>query len=187
MEIKAQLVKPYTEKQRIDFIVEYNHNKGYEIKETDVALQAWGETEEEILEAKRALKYAEANTKAKAFLESGEALYEFKEGKHVEATDGNIAKMTAYALAFVTGQLEPEATVVWNTKEDETVELTKEDIAAISVGLGEVQASVWAAQYPAYLMAIQEATTIEELDAIEIEYTSDVPMLEETTEEEVEE
>ena len=48
MEIKAQLKKPYTEFQRTDFIVEYNHNQGYEIRETDEEIQAWGYTEEEI-------------------------------------------------------------------------------------------------------------------------------------------
>ena len=48
MEIKARLNKPYTEKQKIDFIVEQNHKLGYEIKETDVALEAWGHTKEEI-------------------------------------------------------------------------------------------------------------------------------------------
>lgn len=48
MEIKAELQKPYTEKQRIDFIVLNNHQRGYEIRETDEALQAWGYTEEEI-------------------------------------------------------------------------------------------------------------------------------------------
>lgn len=47
MEIKATLNKPYTEEQRINFIVEQNHNKGYEIRETELALQAWGYTEEE--------------------------------------------------------------------------------------------------------------------------------------------
>lgn len=47
MEIKAQLNKPYTEEQRIDFIVEQNHRLGYEIKETEIALEAWGYTEEE--------------------------------------------------------------------------------------------------------------------------------------------
>lgn len=40
MEIKARLNKPYTDKQRADFIVENNHNFGYEIKETDDALLA---------------------------------------------------------------------------------------------------------------------------------------------------
>lgn len=42
MEIKAELNKPYSDEQRINFIVEYNHNLGYEIKETPEALQAWG-------------------------------------------------------------------------------------------------------------------------------------------------
>lgn len=40
MEIIAQLNKPYTDKERCDFIVEYNHNQGYEIEETDEALLA---------------------------------------------------------------------------------------------------------------------------------------------------
>ena len=48
MEIKAVLNKPYTEKQKIDFIVEQNHKLGYEIRDTDVALEAWGYTQEEI-------------------------------------------------------------------------------------------------------------------------------------------
>lgn len=47
MEIKATLNKPYTNKQRMDFIVAENHNKGYEIKETETALEAWGHTKEE--------------------------------------------------------------------------------------------------------------------------------------------
>lgn len=40
MEIKATLNKPYTSKQRADFIVENNHNLGYEIQETEDALLA---------------------------------------------------------------------------------------------------------------------------------------------------
>ena len=47
MEIKAELIKPYTEQERMDFIVEQNHNNGYEIRETETALEAWGYTEEE--------------------------------------------------------------------------------------------------------------------------------------------
>ena len=47
MEVKAQLDKPYTEEQRINFIVENNHQKGYEIRETETALEAWGLTAEE--------------------------------------------------------------------------------------------------------------------------------------------
>ena len=40
MELKARLKKPYTNKQRADFIVENNHKLGYEIQETDDALLA---------------------------------------------------------------------------------------------------------------------------------------------------
>ena len=40
MEIIAELKKPYTDKERNDFIVEYNHNQHYMIKETDEALLA---------------------------------------------------------------------------------------------------------------------------------------------------
>lgn len=47
MEIKATLQKPYTEDERLNFIVEENHNLGYEIRETEEALEAWGYTEEE--------------------------------------------------------------------------------------------------------------------------------------------
>lgn len=47
MEIKAKLNKPYTNKERADFIVEQNHRLNYEIRETDKELQAWGRTQEE--------------------------------------------------------------------------------------------------------------------------------------------
>ena len=47
MEIKAELKKPYTDEQRIKFIVENNHKKGYVIEESATSLVALGETEEE--------------------------------------------------------------------------------------------------------------------------------------------
>lgn len=47
MEIKATLNKPYTDEERADFIVEFNHEQNYEIKETETALEAWGYTEKE--------------------------------------------------------------------------------------------------------------------------------------------
>lgn len=47
MEIKAKLIKPYSETERINFIVEQNHKNGYEIKETEIALEAWGYSDEE--------------------------------------------------------------------------------------------------------------------------------------------
>ena len=48
MEIKAELLKPYTDEQRIKFIVENNHKKGYTIEETDKSLLALGYEVEEL-------------------------------------------------------------------------------------------------------------------------------------------
>lgn len=53
MEIKEILKKPFTKKQELDFIVKNNHNQGYEIKETDSELQAWGYTVYELTKQER--------------------------------------------------------------------------------------------------------------------------------------
>lgn len=53
MEIKAALNKPYKEKEKLDFIVKQNHNKGYEIRETETALEAWGLNAEEVAEQEK--------------------------------------------------------------------------------------------------------------------------------------
>lgn len=48
MEIKATLQKPYTEVQKMNFVVAYNHQLGYTINETETELQALGYTQEEL-------------------------------------------------------------------------------------------------------------------------------------------
>ena len=167
MEIKATLNKPYTDKQRVDFIVQYNHQLGYEIRETEIALEAWGYTQEELLEQAKQLKYQEANSKANKFLQSGEALYEFEPDKHIEATDGNIAKMNAYLTGLQAGAFEE---VTWVSKEDEILTLNAEDVTTILLGLGQVQADVWSNQFLVYKNAIDKATTVGEIEAIQVEY-----------------
>ena len=134
-------------------------------------------TNSEQLEKFRTLKYDEANEGAKKFLESGEALYEFSPGKHVEAFDGNMSKMTGYLLAFESGIYQPSDTVVWVTKEDDVVNLTKEQIADILEGIGKVQASVWSVQFLNYVSRIQSAKTVQELKSIEIQYSDDITLL----------
>jgi hypothetical protein len=47
MEIKAELLKPYTTEQRIKFIVENNHKLGYVIEENETKLTALGYSEAE--------------------------------------------------------------------------------------------------------------------------------------------
>ena len=54
MEIKATLQKPYTEDERLNFIIVQNSQNGYEIKETETALEALGYTDEELAEQRQA-------------------------------------------------------------------------------------------------------------------------------------
>lgn len=68
MEIKATLNKPYTDEERTNFIVEQNHNNGYEIKETETALEAWGYTDDEIREQERKRISLLSMTKREMFL-----------------------------------------------------------------------------------------------------------------------
>ena len=75
MEIKAILNKPCTEEQKLNFIVEQNHNNGYEIRETETALEAWGYTEEEKQEQEREQIAKLSMTKREMFL----GLYQAKQ------------------------------------------------------------------------------------------------------------
>ena len=68
MEIKAELLKPYTDKERMDFIVEQNHNNSYEIREAETALEAWGYTEVEKQEQERERIAKLSMTKREIFL-----------------------------------------------------------------------------------------------------------------------
>ena len=182
MEIKSKLNKPYTNKQRTDFIVQQNHRNGYTIEETDKALIAWGKTDEEKLNEAKIYKYNEINNGARIYLESGNALFEVAEGKHIEATDGNIAKLSAYALSFMTGV---QSEVYWNTKEDETIALTQEQLTQALMGLGEVQATVWNVKFPYYLKQLENAQTVEEVKAINVDYSLPIPEETEVIDEEI--
>lgn len=53
MEIRAELKQPYTEDERIEFIVEQNHKLGYTIEEQEDKLVALGYTDEEKAKAER--------------------------------------------------------------------------------------------------------------------------------------
>lgn len=53
MEIKAELKQPYTEQEKINFIVEQNHKLGYIIEEQEDKLVALGYTEQEKLKQER--------------------------------------------------------------------------------------------------------------------------------------
>lgn len=86
MEIKNILDKPYTEEQRMDFVVENNHRLGYEIKETDTELQAWGYTEEEKEQQEKQRRNSEIDSK----------IAELQEMCLPEVIQGNIENIKTY-------------------------------------------------------------------------------------------
>lgn len=84
MELKTKLDKPYTDKQRLDFIVANNHQKGYEIKETDTALEAWGLTAEEKSKAEEKARKDNRIAELKQYLSDTDYIA----NKMIEAVDG---------------------------------------------------------------------------------------------------
>ena len=74
MEIKAELIKPYTEEQRIKFIVEQNHRLGYSIEEQSTKIVALGLTQEELNQQERNRKDMLALTRCDVL----KALYQAK-------------------------------------------------------------------------------------------------------------
>ena len=94
MEIKATLNKPYTEQQRVEFIVAQNHQFGYKIEETAVALEAWGYTNEELAEKAKQAQKAELIAQLDALdLKCIRALRALQTGT---STEEDVSKLRAF-------------------------------------------------------------------------------------------
>lgn len=120
----------------------------------------------EKLEKAKEEKLNEALIGAKSFIEN-EACYQYDENNSIEATDGNIGKLTAYALGFQAGLYEQ---VEWTSKEDNVITLNQEDLLRALAGLGQIQSSVWNTQYVNFKTQIEEAQTAADVYSIEIIY-----------------
>ncbi len=165
MEIKALLNKPYEEEARVEFIVEQNHNLGYEIRETETALEAWGKDENELFELVKVAKVAENTSKAKEAIENGYVT--FKEVQF-ETNAQTVGDLTATLLMMQARGIE---TYTWLSKDDKVVELTVEDFATLGGIIAGYKNSVWNSKYIYYKEAIEQATTKEEVEKIVIDYT----------------
>lgn len=53
MELKAMLQSPFSETERYDFIIKYNYELNYTIKDFEDRVEAWGYTEEELKEIRK--------------------------------------------------------------------------------------------------------------------------------------
>ena len=161
MEIKAQLNKPYTEKQRIDFIVENNHKKGYEIRETEEELQAWGADENDLLIQAKQTKIQEND------LKRDEALNQGIEYKGVLFDSDTDQKVNLIAMVETMGETD---TIVWFGKDNQPLECNKEDLINIGGLITQLHSFCWNKNAEIKSL-INEAETIEEVEAIVIDYT----------------
>lgn len=130
MEIKATLNKPYTDKQRADFIIKNNHRLGYEIQETKDALIAKELPRPSLADLKLA-KRAEINTARDRAEQGG---FEYL-GKVFDSDPISCQRISTAAQAMA---LAPEGTTItWTTQDNTTIELNKTQLAGMVVALAE--------------------------------------------------
>lgn len=123
--------------------------------------------EEQLAEAKRA-KYEEALIKAYDYQQNGTV-----EHKNCifEMFDSNRKNLSDTEEAL---KLQGIDETTWLDKDDNLITLTVDDIQYIRLNLilAEIQ-KLWIVKYPAYKTAIAEATTVDEVNAIVIDYSSE--------------
>lgn len=173
-----KLQKPYTEKQRIAFIVEYNHKKGLTIEETSEALFALdvdevlqngipvkdeGYEAQKLLELKK-LKHSENLKKAFEAEENGKVEYK---NAVFETSPSNISKLTSQFAMIQAGII---SSVQWLSKDDKQVMLFAEDIMCLGQLMSEYASQIWNTQYLDYKEQIENALNINALNNIILSY-----------------
>lgn len=132
----------------------------------------------------KSFKSKAASDEAKKYLESGEALYEFVHNGntyHIEATDGNIAKIGLKVTALLMAN-DLETIFPWNTKEDINIEINALEGKAIAEGMEAVQTEIWTVKYPAYLEVINNLDDLDTLIKFKFDYANFTPAEEEVSE-----
>ena len=187
MEIKAELKQPYTEKQRIDFIVTQNHRNGYTIEEQEYKLVALGYTEQEKLKQAKEIKLKEILEKAYEY-ENKTGLVSFNgrisetETQVLHTELFNQGKFLQMVIGFSQGVLTSDQ--LYNTKEDINVLINSEEAQAIYFAIKNATEKLWTVDYLYYKKLIEQAETVEDVEAVEVDYAigKDTGNIEETTE-----
>lgn len=165
MEIKARLKKPYIEEEYADFIIEYNHNKGYEIKDAVTELQAWGLTNKELLQSLKESKYIENDTKANISRYSKEFTLTIQDKECVFDTKEQTQTDLLTAFAVCTAGYTYTG---WVCNNGVVVDLTLEDLLQIQATFKELS-NVYP-KWNEYKDRIDNAKTLREVEDIIIEY-----------------
>lgn len=165
MIIVAELKKPYTDKARADFIVKNNHNKGYEIRETETELQAWGYDENEQFEQAKANKLAELSRISHQY-----SAYECPVDMYIVSSTGFKVDADVCSQTNMQGlvlMLEPGQTTQYKDFNNEFQEVSREQLETMIAECKQNGLNLYQQKFE-YEAQINAAQTIEELDAIEL-------------------
>ena len=166
MIVVAELKKPYTNKERADFIVENNHNKGYQIKETTTKIQALDYDDTEKFENAKNAKLAELTAITAKYdnqLVNTDMIIKSSLGFSINAdlrSQFNIRRLISIGT-------EPVSFIIANNT---TVDLS---LAQLNILISECEENM---QHlfdlkQSYKKQITDAKTKEELDAINLQFT----------------
>lgn len=174
MEIKAELKQPYTEQEKINFIVEQNHKLGYIVEEQEDKLVAFGYTEQEKLQQAKEIKLKEILEKA----------YEYENKTGLVSFDGRVSKTETQVLhtelfnqskffqmviGFIQGVLTGDQ--LYNTKEDINVLINSEEAQGIYFAIKNATEKLWTVDYLYYKNLIEQAETVEDVESVVVDYT----------------
>ena len=177
-----KLEKPYTDKERADFVVLYNHNQGLIIEETDTALYALDADEimqngvpiknpnyaAEQLEVEKAKRLEENKEAYNAALKAGvtykNALFDCDTLAAVRVM-GQMAAMQAMAVS-------EEPTIDWFDYDYQPVTLTTEEFLELA-GLITLNTRRIETLNCGFNTAISGAESLAELEAINISYSAE--------------
>ena len=160
MELKSTLQKPYTDIERADFVVENNHRLGYEIRETETELQAWGMDDNDILIQLKEQRISENDGLRDTALLRGVTYNNV-------LFDSDTEQKTNLTAKFL--MMSATDTVTWFGMDNQALLCTKADILAIGQLIEELHSFCWGNN--AYIKEqIANAETVEEVNAIEIDY-----------------
>lgn len=175
------LQKPYTNKQRADFIVLHNHNNGRKIEETSAALYALEADEimqdgqpvknpayeaEQLANAKE-IKLAENKTAYDAALKAGVTY----KGELFDCDTLAAVRIMGQMVAAQTQAIADEETIDWFDYNYKPVTLTISEFMELA-GLVTLNTRRIETLNCGFNTAVENAQTIEEIEAIEIDYNT---------------
>ena len=190
------LQKPFTEKQRADFIVLHNHNNGRKIEETSAALYALEADEimqdgqpvknpayeaEQLANAKE-IKLAENKTAYDAALKAGVTY----KGKLFDCDTLAAVRIMGQMVAAQTQAIADEETIDWFDYNYQPVSLTIPEFIELA-GVVTMNTRRIETLNCSINTAISNAQTIEELDAVEIDYETSISVDQDTESEDTNE